>query len=67
MGVESENECYCGRRSDRHNKHGKCTVTGCRCDQRCTGNKQQICGGDWAISIYSISMYCWHVYERNTE
>ena len=57
MGVEFGEECYCGRYSDDPFRHGSCVDEGCRCDHQCSGNKQQICGGHWALSIYSIGMY----------
>ena len=57
MGVEFGEECYCGRYSDDPFRYGLCSIAGCSCDEPCLGNSQQICGGLWAISIYSIGMY----------
>ena len=57
MGMESGEECYCGKHSDDPFRYGLCSNTGCRCDHRCPGNIQQICGGGWALSLYSIGMH----------
>ncbi|CAG2244656.1 Plasminogen,Hepatocyte growth factor [Mytilus edulis] len=47
-GVENGNECFCGDvlRKNKQRKEGDCKTP-------CSGNKQQICGGPWRISIYT--------------
>ncbi|CAC5423642.1 unnamed protein product [Mytilus coruscus] len=47
-GVEYGYECFCGNvlRKDRKRKESDCKTP-------CSGNKQQICGGTWRISIYT--------------
>ncbi|XP_052106228.1 zonadhesin-like isoform X16 [Mytilus californianus] len=47
-GVEYGYECFCGNvlRKDRKRKERDCKTP-------CSGNKQQICGGTWRISIYT--------------
>lgn len=59
MGVENGNECFCGSEADNPTRYGLCSSVknDCECDHQCTGNKEQVCGGDWAISIYYIGMY----------
>ncbi|XP_052075053.1 IgGFc-binding protein-like isoform X1 [Mytilus californianus] len=47
-GVEYGYECFCGNvlRKDRKRKESDCKMP-------CSGNKRQICGGAWRISIYT--------------
>ncbi|XP_063427691.1 uncharacterized protein LOC134711167 isoform X4 [Mytilus trossulus] len=48
-GVENGNECFCGDvlRKNKKRKESDCKTP-------CSGNKQQICGGPWRISIYTV-------------
>jgi hypothetical protein len=46
-GVEYGNQCFCGR---SYGKFGKAK----NCDMRCSGNSSEICGGFWAIGVYSV-------------
>ncbi|XP_071162417.1 uncharacterized protein [Mytilus edulis] len=50
-GVENGNECFCGDvlRKNKKRKEGDCKTP-------CSGNKQQICGGPWRISIYTAQI-----------
>ncbi|CAG2252624.1 PLG [Mytilus edulis] len=50
-GVENGNECFCGDvlRKNKQRKEGDCKTP-------CSGNKQQICGGPWRISIYTAQI-----------
>ena len=72
-GVEASNECYCGnslrsntgtpdRQSDPCSVNGN--TAGCVCNQVCTGNSGEYCGGAWAIDIYGPPNYsykgCYH-------
>ncbi|VDI14319.1 Hypothetical predicted protein [Mytilus galloprovincialis] len=56
-GVEYGFECFCGNvlRKDRKRKESDCK-------KPCAGNKRQICGGTWRISIYTASSNwkCYH-------
>ncbi|XP_076095742.1 uncharacterized protein LOC143066817 [Mytilus galloprovincialis] len=49
-GVEYGFECFCGNvlRKDRKRKESDCKTP-------CAGNKRQICGGTWRISIYTVA------------
>ena len=48
------NECHCGN-PENYAIHGSCPEAGCACDHPCGGDRDNICGGDWALSIYNIS------------
>ena len=48
-GVESEDACYCGNNAPSQNP-----LTDSECNAKCIGDKTQICGGHWKISIYSV-------------
>ena len=54
MGLENGNECHCGN-PENYAIHGSCPDAGCVCDHPCGGDRDNICGGDWALSIYNIS------------
>ena len=47
-GTESSNQCFCGNEAP--------TITGeeGQCNAPCSGNSQQICGGEWAMHIYHL-------------
>jgi len=47
FGLQGFRWCLCG---DSYGKHGEAT----NCDQACTGDATEMCGGDWANSVYSI-------------
>lgn len=42
--------CWCGS-DDEFDKNGRSDD----CDMRCNGNDEQICGGTYALSIYSVN------------
>ena len=46
-GVESADECYCGNNAPQNQ------INDSECDEKCSGDHSQICGGAWAISIYT--------------
>lgn len=41
-------QCYCG---NSYGSYGKSI-----CNTKCRGNSTQICGGDWANSVYDVSV-----------
>lgn len=47
-GLQAGNQCFCG------NSYGKFGPSN-GCALKCLGNQNQVCGGDWANSIYSLS------------
>ena len=49
-GLQAGSECWC---SNTFGKLGKTTLDS-QCFKPCTGNVKQICGGDWANSIYDL-------------
>ncbi|XP_038056090.1 uncharacterized protein LOC119728088 [Patiria miniata] len=51
-GLEIGKECFCGNNED-YNRHGKKDDS--ECQDRCTGNSDQICGKSRRISMYEIS------------
>lgn len=55
MGLEYGEMCYCGGEADNSTRYGLCSNTGCTCDYKCPGNDEEICGGNYAISMYYIS------------
>ncbi|XP_038066018.1 proto-oncogene tyrosine-protein kinase receptor Ret-like [Patiria miniata] len=50
-GMEYKYECWCG--NDNYDKHGKEPDSDCK--YFCPGNSNQICGGKWRISVYTVS------------
>lgn len=44
-GLQYSNQCFCG---NRYGTYGKAT----NCNKNCSGNKDYICGGTWANSVY---------------
>ena len=49
-GLEWQTECYCGNESTRSFEW---TWPG-KCDDKCAGNSNQVCGGTNAISIWQV-------------
>ncbi|XP_038064855.1 uncharacterized protein LOC119735220 [Patiria miniata] len=47
-GLEYAHECWCG--NEDYDKHGK--EPDSDCIYFCSGNSDQICGGDWLLSVY---------------
>ncbi len=45
-GVEYGSQCFCG---NSYGKYGKAD----NCNMKCSGNANEICGGFWAINIYT--------------
>ena len=48
-GVENEKECFCGQNAPTADP-----LPNSNCNEKCRGDQTQICGGNWAINIYSI-------------
>jgi hypothetical protein len=48
-GTQYGSYCFCGNSYGRYGSQGR------PCDQPCSGNGNQICGGAWANSVYSTS------------
>ena len=48
-GVESEDQCFCGNDSPIQDP-----ISDSECDAKCPGDRTKICGGDWAINVYSV-------------
>lgn len=47
-GVEWSQKCYCG------NQPPTKIISDSFCNKRCSGNRQQICGGRWAINVLRL-------------
>ena len=47
FGVEATNSCFCGNKTD-YETYGPSI----HCNQACRDDASQICGGDWALSVY---------------
>ncbi len=47
-GVQANSYCFCGNSYGRYGGAPNCNL-------RCSGNSNQICGGSWANSIYSVA------------
>jgi WSC domain-containing protein len=45
-GLQSRNQCFCG------DSYGKFGAAEGECTKRCIGDKETMCGGTWANSIY---------------
>ena len=54
-GVQFSDECYCGNIAP--------TITAENCNMACRGNKEQICGGGWAMNVYSTTPCKYTFYE----
>ena len=50
----SSTQCFCGNRRQKPNADDLRPET--ECNSKCSGNKTQICGGDWRNSIYKIEL-----------
>jgi hypothetical protein len=48
--LNSQN-CYCG---NTYGKDGAASLWGLKCNKPCSGNQSQICGGEYANSIYQV-------------
>ena len=46
-GLQYSNQCFCG------NSYGKLGKSN-NCNMPCSGNSQEICGGNWANSVYQV-------------
>ena len=46
-GVQYSKQCFCGNTTP--------VEVASNCDRKCSGNKNQVCGGSWALNVYSIS------------
>ena len=45
--VQATKWCFCG---NTYGSYGEAS----NCNQRCAGNAYQICGGNWANSVYEV-------------
>lgn len=52
-GLQRKNACYCG--DGDYDKYGESTD----CVDSCAGNENEICGGNWASSVYKIGDFCY--------
>ncbi|XP_038072986.1 uncharacterized protein LOC119741307 [Patiria miniata] len=50
-GLQDAQECWCG--NNDYDKHGEEPDSDCQ--DVCTGNSDQICGGGWRLSVYRVS------------
>ena len=48
-GVERKDQCFCG-----HNAPTQYPMPDSKCNSKCIGDQKQICGGNWAINVYSV-------------
>ncbi len=51
-GLQNSNQCFCG---NSYGEHGAAPIEDCKSE--CKGNSEQICGGSWRNSIYSVGKY----------
>ena len=49
-GVQYTRECFCGIEGSNYNRLGRTWDS--ECDMTCGGNPNEICGGEWRMSIY---------------
>ena len=68
-GVEREDQCFCG-----HNAPTQYPMPDSECDSKCSGDQTQICGGNWAINVYSVpkkennnNQSCAHIIEGSDQ
>lgn len=50
-GLESGSQCWCGNTAPANN--GASSLTYADCATSCQGNSLELCGGDWALSVYN--------------
>ena len=50
-GTQYSKECFCGNEYDRYGEADNCDMT-------CSGEKDQICGGSWAMSVSRTGSCC---------
>ena len=48
-GVENSNQCFCGQNAPKQ------LLPDSECNKKCAGNDSEICGGQWALNVYSVS------------
>ena len=46
-GIQYSRQCFCGDTAP--------IITATNCNMKCDGNRDQICGGYWAMNVYSTS------------
>ena len=46
-GVQYSEDCFCGNKRP--------TETATNCNMKCAGDQNQICGGVWAMNVFSTS------------
>ena len=51
FGVQNGDACYCGNDNSRF-----LPVPASECDQSCTGDRNQICGSSWRLSVYESNI-----------
>jgi len=51
FGVQNGDACYCGNDNSRF-----LPVPASECDQPCTGDRNQICGSSWRLSVYESNI-----------
>lgn len=49
FGLENADECWCGDATDIPDVYGEAT-----CDDPCSGDDSERCGGHWALSVYQF-------------
>lgn len=47
-GLQYGNDCYCDNTYDKYGKADNCNMS-------CSGNKNEVCGGYWANSVYEVN------------
>ncbi len=48
-GLQYSKQCFCGNSYGRYGRSNNCNM-------RCSGDKQKICGGSWANSVYATGL-----------
>lgn len=55
LAMETGTECWCGNAATYNYKNSRLVRAGAgfQCNWACAGNSLQMCGGPWALSVYS--------------
>ena len=59
-GLQNGSGCWCG---DNYNKYGEADEA--YCNKTCSGNDEQLCGGEYRNSVVKLSKYISSVWSTN--
>ena len=51
-GMQNKRDCFCGDATTIYDRYGRANEGDC--NTKCNGDKEQVCGGLWRISMYIL-------------